>query len=1290
MSRNRGNESDSNSSSIEQTYQKKTPLEHILLRPDTYIGSTEMQEQRLWVWDTAANSMVLRTINYVPGLFKIFDEILVNAADNYQRDKKMNRIKVTIDSERGFISVWNNGKGIPIAVHQEYGIYVPELIFGHLLTSSNYDDTKKKVTGGRNGYGAKLANVFSKKFIVETADSERQKKFRIEWSNNMSAHSEPEIKTIKTEDYTCVTFYPDFPRFGMRGFDKDTMDLLTKRVYDMAGCSGKNVKVYLNDKEIPVKTFGNYVDLYIKDATLPKIFEIPNERWEVAVTISEGVFQQVSFVNSICTSKGGTHVNHVADQVINAISGVVQKKHKKLDVKPNQIKQQLWIFVNCLIENPCFDSQTKENMTLKQSAFGSKCELSEKFIKEVVKCGIIEQVIAFAKAKTEAQLKNKVKAKKTDKLFIPKLEDANDAGTKRSKDCTLIVTEGDSAKSLAMAGIEVIGRDKYGVFPLKGKLLNVREASHKQLMGNDEIQNIMKIIGIQPKQEIKDLSQLRYGSLMIMTDQDMDGSHIKGLLINFIHFFWPDLIKMQGFLKEFITPIVKVTKGNEVISFYTIPEYETWVHAEPRRGWTTKYYKGLGTSTNKEAQEYFSNLARHQIEFIWTDDAIDGDSIDMAFNKKRADDRKRWLADLNPDTYLDQDRDTLPYNEFINKELILFSNYDNCRSIPSVIDGLKPGQRKIMFACFKRKLKIEIKVAQLSGYVAEHSAYHHGENSLAMTIVGLAQGYVGSNNLALLQPLGQFGTRNMGGKDVASARYIFTNLAPVTRCLFMEDDDVLLDYQEEEGQRIEPVYYVPTIPLVLVNGAEGIGTGWSTNVPPYNPIEIIDCIQQRIQGKPFESMDLNPWFKGYQGDITWIDRSGGGYELKGKFEVEGLEWLKILELPVKKWTCDYKKFLEDMMTGDNPFITELKEYHTENRVHFEVKIPTLASLSETEIYKKLKLSTTMSMSNLVLFNNQRKICRYQNVAEIMEEHFLVREDFYNKRKEYLLARLTRDTEMLSNKVRFILMVVNGELIVSKKKKKVLVTELKTKGFLTKTELNGIFKDSKFTSEEDTLVESEPDEAGALIPSREYDYLLGMPLWSLTYEKVEELKRDKDEKTQQLQVLRNTSIYDIWVKDLENLRQVILETWENEESERLNRPKPKQGPGQKARAARKPAKKGEKENSKPEAKPMKQTKIQVKKPPIEIKTKSDDESGSLFSKAKALGIFDAEKPKTHELIKISDSSEADSSSDASSSIKPSRKRQARGGGARAKKPKTQARAIDIETVSEIEEDSDFEL
>lgn len=511
--------------------------------------------------------MVQREINYVPGLYKIFDEILVNAADNKQRDKSMSCIRIDINQEENIISVWNNGKGIPVVMHKDENMFVPTMIFGHLLTSSNYNDEEQKVTGGRNGYGAKLCNIFSNKFVVETASRQYKKCFKQTWANNMSKAGEPKLADFRGEDYTKITFSPDLSKFKMDKLDDDIVALMSRRAYDVAA-SAKGVSVFLNGEKLPIKSFKDYIDLYIRDqqddvgVPMKIVHELVSDRWEIAMTISERGFQQVSFVNSIATTKGGRHVDHVVDAVVKTLIETLKKKNKGgVNIKPFQVKNHMWIFVNCLIVNPTFDSQTKENMTLQAKGFGSKCSFSDKFMNNVLKSGIVESVLSWAKFKAQNDLA-KTSGKKNVKLRgVPKLEDANEAGTKNSHMCTLILTEGDSAKSLVVSGFAVVGRDNYGVFPLRGKLLNVREATHKQILENAEINNIIKIMGLQYKKKYlstDDLKSLRYGKLMIMTDQDMDGSHIKGLLINFLHTNWPELLRLP-FLDEFITPIVKVS-----------------------------------------------------------------------------------------------------------------------------------------------------------------------------------------------------------------------------------------------------------------------------------------------------------------------------------------------------------------------------------------------------------------------------------------------------------------------------------------------------------------------------------------------------------------------------------------------------------------------------------------------------------------------------------------------------------------------------------------------------------
>ena len=353
-------------------------------------------------------------------------------------------------------------------------------------------------------------------------------------------------------------------------------------------------------------------------------------------------------------------------------------------------------FINSVIINPAFSSQTKDTLTSKVDKFGSKYDPTPAFLKKLAKCGIVEQVIELAKFKENAGLK-KTDGKKQVKIAgIPKLEDANKAGTKESNKCTLILTEGDSAKATAMAGLGVVGRDYWGVFPLKGKLLNVREAGAAQLLANEEIKHLKMIVGLKQGEDYSNdekFNSLRYGHVLLLTDQDVDGSHIKGLFINMLHTLWPSLVKRENFVQSLNTPIVKAIKGKDVITFYNLTDYENWRETDESNGYKVKYYKGLGTSTSQEAKEYFLDIDTKLINYFWEnvekevkakfsdsensksekkskkqkedDDSDveevldifipnhdDDDAIRLAFDKSRADDRKKWLMNYDKNKVL--------------------------------------------------------------------------------------------------------------------------------------------------------------------------------------------------------------------------------------------------------------------------------------------------------------------------------------------------------------------------------------------------------------------------------------------------------------------------------------------------------------------------------------------------------------------------------------------------------------------------------------------------------------
>ena len=893
------------------------------------------------------------------------------------------------------------------------------MIFGHLLTSSNYDDDQEKVTGGRNGFGAKLCNIFSTKFTLETADSKTKKKYTQTWTKNMSEMGDASIVANKNDDFTRITFTPDFKKFKMSGIDDDFEALVKRRVYDLAGTT-RGVKVWLNGDRIKINSFKKYMEMYTKAIKIERgdeaindtsdiVTDSPDVRWEVGFAVSDGTFQQVSFVNSIATTSGGTHVNYIADQVCAKLADIVKKKNKGgAALKINQIRNHIFLFVNCLIVNPSFTSQTKEQLTTKHTQFGSKCAVSDEFLKKIAKTEVVANILQFAQTKADQILKKSDGGKRT-RMDNPKLTDANKAGTKDGYKCTLILTEGDSANGLAVAGRSVISADLFGTFPLRGKLLNVRDAGVDQISKNAEIQNIKNFLGLKHKTEYKDCKSLRYGHLMIMTDQDHDGSHIKGLLINFLQVSFPSLLKIPEFLVEFITPIVKVFKGNpkhptKSHSFFTMPEYESWKEAHKHeRGWEQKYYKGLGTSTAEDAEIYFRDLDRHLKEFHVMQDH-ETELIELAFSKKKADERKEWLRQFKPGTYLDHSTREITYTDFINKELILFSMADNLRSIPSVVDGLKPGQRKVMYATFKLNLKKDMKVGELASKVSGLTDYHHGDASLHGTIVGLAQTFVGSNNVNCLEPSGNFGSRLQGGNDTASPRYIFTRLSPFARLLFHSADEPILSYNTSEEHTIEPEVYVPVVPMILINGADGIGTGWSSSIPNYNPEDIVDNLRCLMKGE--EMKPMIPWFRDFKGTITQVapDR----FKFSGIIKQTGDTEVEITELPIRMWTQDFKEKLVSIIKAEKvpSFIKDYDDYNTQRDVHFIIRMEEkhMKAALEEGLEEKFKLTKSIATSNLVAFDPEGRITKYATVEDIMKEFYGIRIKFYEKRK--VRARLS--------------------------------------------------------------------------------------------------------------------------------------------------------------------------------------------------------------------------------------------------------------------------------------------
>ena len=1120
---------------LAQQYQRKTDKQHILDNPDTYIGSVENVDAEMWVYDDETNKIALKHIEYIPGLYKLFDEGIVNCRDHIVRmmhsnllDKKFVTYIETTISEDGTIVMENDGNGIDIAKHPEYDVWIPEMIFGQLRTSTNYNKDEKRIVGGKNGFGFKLVLIWSTYGRVETVDHIRGLKYVQEFHNNLDNIQPPVITKVKSsKPYTKVTFRPDYRRFGIPGLTQDMLSLLRKRVYDIAAVSDhsvKKVKVVYNSVPVPVKNFQQYIDLYIgtKDES-KRVYEQSDERWEYAVALSPThEFVQISFVNGIATFKGGKHIDYITGQITRKLCDYIEKK-KKVKVNPSAIREQLILFVRCDIENPAFDSQTKDYMNTPSSKFGSTCTVSDAFIEKVAKMGVMDLACSLTEAK-----ENKL-AKKTDGSKVKNIRgianfiDANNSGTTQSKDCILILCEGLSALSGIVSGLSSNDRNTIGIYPLKGKLLNVRGETTKKISENKEIADIKKILGLESGREYNTIeevySSLRYGKVMFMTDQDLDGSHIKGLCINLFHSEWKSLMKIPGFISFMNTPILRAKKGAQTLLFYNEGEYNTWSQSLGEKGtsgWTIKYFKGLGTSTSVEFKEYFAN--KKIVDFVYSEES--DDSIDKIFNKKRANDRKDWLENYNKTSFLDTSRPIVRYEEFIDNELIHFSTYDCARSIPNMVDGLKISLRKILFSAFKRRLTTEMKVAQLSAYTSEHSSYHHGEASLNGAIVNMAQIYVGSNNINLLMPNGQFGTRLQGGKDSASERYIFTVLNPLTRFIFPEQDDKILNYVNDDGTMVEPEYYVPIIPFALMNGISGIGTGFSCDIPSYNPLQIIRFLKSKLSPSKYGSSsfeDFIPYYEGFKGAIEKVEENK--YSVRGTYEKLAEDKIRITELPIGTWTMPYIEFLEELMDGGvdkngkkiAPVIKDFVSVCTEVNVDITITFPKgkLADLESNpgELEKLLKLKTTISSTNMHMFNSEFKLHKYTSVMDIIEAHFRVRMDTYKKRKDYLVDEMRRLLVKLSNRARYILMTLDGKI------------DLRRKNAQQVTEL---LETNKFDKIND-----------------EYDYLKKMPMDSVTNENVEIILKEKENTEKELEALLSTTLSDMWLNELEILEKEYI-------------------------------------------------------------------------------------------------------------------------------------------------------
>lgn len=1194
-----------------------TDQQHILRRPEMYVGSAVQQicsgvAFLLATGETGKSTLERAdfSTDVSPAVLKSIDEIVTNATDAALRDKTVKRVHINICPLTGQVGVHNDGGGIPAKRWKDgEDIFNITVLFGRYRSGTNLSEASSRglIQGGRNGMGVSLTNTFAKKFRVVTGCPETQTLFSQTWEENLSIEHAAVIKTYKAKTgFVYVECLPDWVSLGMPppppdGLPRGLLLALARRASDVAICSTlRPLKVSLtldpsseappppiprpppvSGCTIPLRGGAEYLHAILggggkgvakRPIAIDVVSRVDGLRLlEVAccvVTREEAAYleaasaQHVGFVNAFRCSRG-SHIKLHHSGIVDVVRQGVTARLKRKDptsLKPHAVMQHLATCTITLVENKAFESQSKEELKTALKDLGFHWKPSPKFTSTLIdKTDLVSRVVAALETKEADTEKKTLRNHSAHIAKYNPPSGGKGGGIKR-----LLITEGDSAKAFVVAGLSApsVGRHDFGIFPLRGKPLNTRKKTTHDIQQNRELAAITQILGLTPGTEYTPelVAKLPFAHLTLVCDQDHDGSHIAGLVVNWIHDRFPTLLKSKpDFIERFYTAIVRATLkgGSEECLFYTLRQYEDWILSLPEGGvkkYSVKYFKGLGTSTSSEARGYFTRMKKDGMHLLplHYGGVADDEAMVSFFGPgvENIEARKRMLADYNITAdFMDFTAPHASFNTLVQKDLCPFMHYDNTRAIPGP-DGLKPSQRKVLYYFMDKKVVVETKVAQAGASVAEYTHYHHGEDSIIETIVKMAQEHVGSNNIAYLVPEGQFGSRAQGRKEHAAARYIFTHMNPILRCIFREEDDVILSRVVDEGRVVEPEYYIGVVPPVLLNGADGTGTGFKTLIPSFSPLGVMACCRKIAEvglvGGIDAAMDvelpcIEPHFAGFDGK-TWVE--DGTVYTRGSYEIElNTNRLIITELPPGKWTEDVVAHIRDhhmivketqetkkrknidvspspdtlaSASGNGKgkggvtkaaLVTDLFDGSSEHRVRIELEINPdhLEAMEETPelVWATFPgLCARIPMTTMNTFDSTGKLTRMQHPHESIRVHAKLRFCAYTRRRAHQIDAKQRELVLIRERLRFVMLVVEGQVVIGGRALSAISTELGERGFV-------------------------PREGG-------FEHLLHMTMLNITAEKAEALRMNVARIEDALLALEATTEFGLWQKELGEL------------------------------------------------------------------------------------------------------------------------------------------------------------
>ena len=1081
-------------------YKGLSDIAHVYQIPDTFIGSTRKQMIKTIGLDFDTMKFKELDTDLPQGVQRIFLEILSNAGDNTDASRRAKKnpgeIHVNVDSKT--ISIQNGGLHIPVkkiklekvagnTEVKEYdgkgkSCWLPEFIFGQFRSSNNYDTSVKRMGCGRNGFGSKLTNIFSKKFTVEVHDPDANKIFVGTWTDNMFKDTPGKKPDIKVKDKKIsealvkITWDMDFERFDMTEYTQDHIELFARFTVDFSFTC--KVKTVFNGVDLDYRDILNYASLTWSPEQLENSFlkyvwedETPLNKatiktqhrktteakkaediadLEVLIIDSPDNCKTISYVNGLMTVDGGVHLDAAQDPIFKYISGYINgKKKKKAMITTKNIKPHLSFIVNARLADPEYTSQSKTKLT----SPSIECKYTESTLKQINDWTIIERLIAEIEAISMSKA-SKSDGSKRKHVLLEKGEDANFAGTKKSSKCNLYLVEGLSAANYPQKRICMLegGKDFNGYMPLKGKFLNVTKAKSSQYADNQVISSIKQVIGLKEDIDYSDpanLKTLRYGFITLTVDADDDGMHILAHVLNFFREKFPGLLvhNMIGYLR---TPVIKVFKGNKIKHrFFTVPEFDNWAKDNNLNGLKVRYYKGLGTSNDEDIRD---DLTTAPTVICFYDEKCD-ECLDLAFHEDNTDERKEWIEKwrdvVQTDDIISVDINTIckeekmqgqDISQFINRELVGYSVASLFRAIPSEYDHLKDSQRKALWSAleyfkYDPKKGKSMKVGRFSNKAADMTQYHHGEKSLTDTFIKMAQDFIGSNNMGYFKKDGQFGTRADGGENAADARYSETHLAWWIPYVYYKESIDIIERRVIDEEKCEPLWLPGVIPMGIVNGTNGIATAFSTTTPCHNPLDVIDWYKQRCKG--IKPEPITPWYKDFEGELEVVQRSSPTRKnvkkqslvTKGKYEIVGFHKnngpiIRVTEIPVKSWIISYRKWLEELVQKKSKPIFDYKDNSSTEKPYFLIDWNSDYKKINT---KTLQLERSIGLSNITLIDHKGFPKRLQSVNDMMELYYEHMIEHYEQIRLHRIENESNKVTDLSFRMKFIKLVLDNEI-----------------------------------------------------------------------------------------------------------------------------------------------------------------------------------------------------------------------------------------------------------------------